>query len=317
MKQLWSIALLGLVASGARAEAPPPLKVDPRLEEKVASLKQATSTLEKAGLVLARRQKSYAEQLFSIAELSLGAEALADLAPLFREGAPPRVTTPTTKLPADTPPQPKGAVGSSEEDEPAKKPGKGFLEGVLRVDGKPPTGSFGVITLEPVSGTFKARPAKERVMEQRGREFAPHVMAVSLGSTVTFPNFDPNFHNVFSTSDAAAFDLGLYKGGEARSFRFDREGVVRIGCNLHANMAAWIVVVKAPHYAITDDSGKFALGSLEPGKYTMRAWNEKSTTPVVQEVTLEAGKNTVEVGVKGDAPAGPIPDKFGTSRGRK
>jgi plastocyanin len=296
----------------AEPPAPPPGPVTDKAE----ALRQAADSLDKANAALARGNKSYAEQLFSTAEILTGPEALADVAEVFRAGAPPRVTSPVKTFAADTPAQPK-TVGSSEEDEPDKKPEKGSLTGTIEVDGKPPTDSFGVVTLEPKGKKWKARTAKQRVMEQRGREFAPRVMAVSVGSTVSFPNFDTVFHNVFSTSDAAAFDLGLYKTGEAREVTFKKEGVIRLGCNLHANMAAWIVVVSQPHYVITDASGKFEFKTLKPGKYVLKAWNEKSNAPVTQEVEIKAGKNTVTVGVKGDAPAGPMPDKFGVARGKK
>ena len=113
----------------------------------------------------------------------------------------------------------------------------------MQIDGKPLTGAFGLVTLEPASGKWKPRAPKRHVMEQRSREFNPHVMAISVGSTVAFPNFDTVFHNVFSTSPLGAFDLGIYKPGEAREFTFAKEGIVRLGCNLHANMSAYIVVV--------------------------------------------------------------------------
>ena len=93
------------------------------------------------------------------------------------------------------------------------------------------------------------------MIEQRGREFLPHVMAIPVGSTVSFPNFDTVFHNVFSTSPLGAFDLGIYKQGEAREFTFTKEGIIRLGCNLHANMSAYIAVVSAPAYVVTDDHG--------------------------------------------------------------
>jgi len=272
--------------------------------------------MDKANAALIRGNKSYAEQLFSTAEILTGPEALADVAEVFRAGAPPRVTAPTKAVPTDSPAQPK-TVGSSEEDEPDKKPEKGSLTGTVEVDGKPVTDGFGVVTLEPKGKKWKPRSAKQRVMEQRGREFAPRVMAISVGSTVSFPNFDTVFHNVFSTSDVAAFDLGLYKSGEAREVSFKKEGVIRLGCNLHANMAAWIVVVSQPHYVITDSTGKFEFKTLKPGKYVLKAWNEKSMTPVTQEVEIKSGKNIVTVGVKGDAPTGPMPDKFGVARGKK
>src|SRR5262249_6862573 len=147
------------------------------------------------------------------------------------------------------------------------------------------------------------------------REFLPHVMAISVGSTVSFPNFDSVFHNVFSTSPVGAFDLGIYKVGEAREYTFTKEGIVRLGCNLHANMSAYIAVVAAPAYVVTDDAGRFAFKHLPPGKYKLKAWSERSKAPVSQDIAIKAGKNEVSVGVSGDAPAGPQPDKFGGKRG--
>jgi hypothetical protein len=145
----------------------------------------------------------------------------------------------------------------------------------------------------------------------------PHVLAVPVGSTVQFPNYDPTFHNVFSTSDTKAFDLGLYKNGEARELVFDKEGVVRLGCNLHANMSAYVIVVAAPHYAITDDTGAFSFRSLAPGKYTMKVWSERSAEPAVQTVEIKPGQNNLNLGVKADVGEGPAPDKFGVPRGKK
>lgn len=305
------------VPAGKPAPAPAPPAASPAdapVIERAEQLREAAKNLEKALAAKKKGQKSLAEQLFSFAELIVGPEAVADLAGLFREGAPPRVTTPTVKVdPAQTA-QP-AAVGSSEDDEPEKKPAKGSLTGTVQIDGKT-EGAIAVITLTPVSGKAKKRVPKQRVIEQRGRQFAPRVMAVPVGSTVSFPNFDPMFHNVFSSSDTKPFDLGLYKGGEAREIQVDREGVIRLGCNLHANMSAYIVVVAAPHYKVADSSGKFAFKSLAPGKYTMKVYSEKSKAPLTQEVVVKAGPNTVEAGVKSDADKGPLPDKFGVSRGK-
>src|SRR5678816_2955722 len=94
-----------------------------------------------------------------------------------------------------------------------------------------------------------------RVIEQRGKAFEPHVMAVPVGSTVAFPNFDAIYHNVFSISKTKPFDLGMYKNGETREIKFDKPGIARIGCNLHPAMSAYVVVVDAPHYAIVQTDG--------------------------------------------------------------
>jgi len=286
--------------------------------ERAVLLRQAADLLDKAGAALADGNKNLAENLFSTAELLVGPDALASLAEQFRAGAPPRVTTPTIKVDTKVAAQAR-AVGSSEEEDEADKapppPQVGSLTGTLQIDGKPLSGAFGLVTLEPASGKSKPRTPKRHVMAQRNREFNPRVLAVSVGSTVAFPNFDTIFHNVFSTSPLGAFDLGIYKTGEAREYKFDKEGIIRVGCNLHANMNGYLVVVSAPAYVVTDESGKFKFGRLAPGKYKLKAWSERSKAPITQDVTIKVGGNTVNVGVAGDAPAGPQPDKFGGKRG--
>jgi truncated hemoglobin YjbI len=283
--------------------------------ERAQGLREAADLLDKAGQARARGSRSLAEQLFSSAEAIVGAEALTQLAPMFREGAPPRVTTPLKVLPASTPAQP-ATVGSSEEDEPEAKPQKGSLAGTVKVDGKTLAEGFGVVTLEPASGHFRRRPPRQRFMEQRNRQFAPRLLVVPVGSTVTFPNFDTVYHNVYSRSDIKSFDLGLYKNGQAREMVFDKEGIIRLGCNLHANMSAHIAVVSAPHYTITDGQGRFNFKSLEPGRYKLRAWTERSVEPAVQDITVKPDRNTAVVNVRGKATADPGTDKFGVPRGQ-
>jgi plastocyanin len=256
-----------------------------------------------------RGQRSYAEQLFSRAELIVGPDAVAEIAPVFRASAPPRVATATTKMPMDTAPQPKIAVGGSDE-EGAK--GAASVEGAILVDGLPLRG-VGVVMLTPASGGARPRVAKQRVVEQRGRTFAPHLLAVPVGSTVAFPNFDSIFHNVFSISPTAPFDLGLYKNGESRAVTFKKEGIVRVGCNLHSQMAAYVIVVAAPHYAVSDDAGTFAFHALAPGKYKMKAWSERSAQPLTTELIVKAGVNHVSVPLAGGA-SDDNPDKFGELR---
>ena len=154
-----------------------------------------------------------------------------------------------------------------------------------------------------------------RTIEQRDRQFAPRLLAVAAGSTVSFPNFDPIFHNVFSTSHARAFDLGIYKNGETRDVTFPKEGLVSIGCNLHANMSAHVVVVAAPHYVVTDGRGGFKFRSLRPGNYKLKAWAEDSGEPVTQTIEIKSGDNTVKVGVP-RASSTTATDKFGHPRGK-
>jgi plastocyanin len=322
-----TVAFATILAAAALADPPkdtrppvprPPTKLGP-IGEKAQGLREAADQLDKAAAALANGNRNLADQLFSTAELFVGTDALAAIAPLFREGAPPRITTPTQKIDVHAPPQPR-VSGSSEADDEAAKVAPPRVElasltGAVQIDGKSVAGSFGLVTLEPASGRWKPRTPKHVVLEQRNREFLPHVMAISVGSTVAFPNFDTVFHNVFSTSPQAAFDLGLYKAGEAREVKFDKEGIIRLGCNLHANMSAFIAVVAAPAYVVTDDKGNYSFRRVIPGRYKLKAWSERSKAPIVQDIVLKPGKNAIDVGVSGDAPTGPAPDKFGGKRG--
>ena len=299
-------------AAGAASSAKTPVTA------KAGELRDAADALEKAQQALTNGNKSLAEHYFSTAELIVGEGAVASIAEQFREGAPPRVLAAPTKVDPHSPPQPKVSGSSEAEDAEAKvrpPPVEGSLTGTVQIDGKPLNGAFGLVTLEPASGKFAPRTPKHRVIEQRNREFLPHITAVPVGSTIAFPNFDTVFHNVFSTSPLGAFDLGIYKMGEAREFTFNKEGIIRLGCNLHANMNAYIAVVSAPAYVVTDDKGAFAFKHLAPGKYKLKAWSERSTTPIEQDITIKQGSNSVNVGVAADAPTGPLPDKFGKKRG--
>ncbi len=300
----------------AATTAPPTVPAQPNdpVLDRAQAIGEGANLLKKADDARKKGNRNFAEQLFSAAEIVLGPEAVNELGPLFREGAPPRISTKLTTLPKDTPAQPVVA-GSSDEDAPDPKPLTGSLSGTLNVGDKPLQGR-GVVTLEPASGKWRARAPRTRTMEQRNREFAPRMMVIPVGSTVRFPNFDAIYHNVFSRSDANPFDLGIYKNGQSRDLTFDKEGIVHLGCNLHANMSAYIVVVKAPHYAISDEQGHFQFRSLAPGRYRLRAWSEKSSSPSVVDVAIKPSKNSVSVSVTADAAPGLSTDKFGVVRGK-
>jgi hypothetical protein len=98
---------------------------------------------------------------------------------------------------------------------------------------------------------------------------------VTIGSTIDFPNEDPFFHNVFSLSRAAAFDLGRYPPGETRDRRFNRTGVVKVFCKIHAQMSALIMVLDHPWFTMPADDGSFTLPSLSPGEHVVVAWHER------------------------------------------
>jgi hemoglobin len=286
----------------AKATAVIPMLKDP----------EAASLLGAAIQAGERGQRSYAEQLFSRAELIVGAPALAGVAEVFREGAPPRVHT-ALKAMKDTAPQPATGVGSSEQDEPKKRSEAGSLHGTLQLQSKP-LGGLGLVMLWPQGVKVARRSPKFRVIEQRNKTFAPHVMAVPVGSTVGFPNFDSIYHNVFSLSTPQRFDLGLYKSGDMRQVVFDKPGIIRLGCNIHANMSAYLIVVDAPHYVIADQDGAFAFSSLRPGKYKVQAWSERSSDPLITEITIKPGDNKAALDMRGGGASGPGEDKFGEPR---
>jgi hemoglobin len=270
----------------------------------------AADLLAKAVIAGKRGQQSFAEQLFSRAEMLVGAPKLASVAATFRAGAPARVTMTPKQLP-DAGAQPK-VIGGSETDEPVKKPLAGSLKGSLTIDGKAPNG-FGVIMMWPSNGKYAKRTPKQRVIEQRGKEFAPHVMAVPVGSTVAFPNYDGIYHNVFSLSKSKAFDLGMYKSGESRDIKVEKPGIIRVGCNLHASMSAYLIVVDAPAYVSTEPDGSFSFASLAPGKYRVQAWSERSGAPLETTVEIKAGANTTSLDLKAGGQA-ISPDKFNNAR---
>src|SRR5580765_7167406 len=110
------------------------------------------------------------------------------------------------------------------------------------------------------------------VLDQRNLMFSPHVLAVRVGTVVDFPNNDRVFHNVFSFRDGKRFDLGMYPVGALKQVTFDRPGLSRIFCNIHPNMAAYVMAVDTPYFAVADRSGAFTIGSVPPGPYRFHAW---------------------------------------------
>ncbi len=267
--------------------------------------------LQGAIAAAARGQRNYADQLFGRVEITVGATLVAAAAPTFRQGAPKRIDSKITQMDKSTPQQPN-IVGSSEEDD-AGKTGPASLKGRITVAGKPLDG-VGLVMLYPKNGKFPKRSAKQRIMEQRQKTFWPHLLAVPPGSTVAFPNFDPFYHNVFSLSTTQPFDIGLYKDGQSRDMKFDKPGMVRLGCNVHAKMGAFIFVVDAPAYVPVEGDTEFNFRVLAPGKYKVRVWSEHSKEPKEQEITIHDGVNEISFDVKGDGETGPGSDKFGNSR---
>jgi len=143
------------------------------------------------------------------------------------------------------------------------------VTGTVRVSGKP--AEQAVVWLEVERPPAFVQTSKV-VIDQRNLSFMPRVLVVRVGTTVDFPNNDKVFHNVFSYRDGKKFDLGMYPIGTSKHIVFDRPGLARLFCNIHPNMAAYVMAVDTPFYAISDRSGAFAMAGVPPGTYTYRAW---------------------------------------------
>ena len=174
----------------------------------------------------------------------------------------------------------------------------------LRVAVEKYTGSIsGQVVLPPprVAGVWLSRDgltaassgASSVELTQKGYQFGQSMLVVPVGTTVAFPNEDPDYHNVFSLSRTKRFDLGRYKTGvrPTPSQIFDRPGLVILRCEIHEHMLSQILVVDSPYFTTTTPSGSFKLGGVAPGNYTLHALLDKKTTWTAQ-VSVKAGRVT-------------------------
>jgi plastocyanin len=127
---------------------------------------------------------------------------------------------------------------------------------------------------EAPQAAFETPPPGRARLDQRNETFVPYVLAVTVGSTVDFPNDDPIYHNVFSLSKPKRFDLGRYPRGQSRSVVFDRPGVVRVFCEIHSHMTAFILVFAHRYFAVTDAEGRYRIEGVPLGSYTLAVWND-------------------------------------------
>ena len=166
---------------------------------------------------------------------------------------------------------------------------------------RPTVGSLGSTTHDPVDRrtavvyldeasrqAFEAMPSRRARMDQRREQFSPHVLAVTVGTVVDFPNNDLLFHNVMSLAPGNAFDLGRYPKGQSRSVRFDTPGIVPIICDIHAHMSAYVLVFSHPYFSVTDTQGRYSLQNVPAGTHTVKVWSELGTAEP-RRVTVGAG----------------------------
>jgi len=182
--------------------------------------------------------------------------------------------------------------------------GVGPRPSVAELGARPPRGrpdrSRSVVYLESAPQAAFGPPPGRAEMDQDGETFVPYVLPISVGTTVDFPNSDPVYHNVFSLSKTRRFDLGRYAAGQSKSVRFDRPGIVRVFCDIHSHMSAYILVFAHSFFAATDSRGDYRIDDVPPGRYTLVVWTDgdersrrevtipEGTPRVVQDFAVEA-----------------------------
>ena len=159
---------------------------------------------------------------------------------------------------------------------------RGLLtDAVLSIEALPPAVA---LALPEVKGA--------RELAQRDQSFVPRVVSVPIGAEVDFPNRDPIYHNVFSVSPPARFDLGKYPRGQSRRVRFTKVGLVKVFCDIHSDMAAFIVVLPNRAYGRPDADGSYRLPELPAGRYTLTWWHPDFPGSK-REVTIPADGDVV------------------------
>jgi len=160
----------------------------------------------------------------------------------------------------------------------------------------PPDRRRSVVYLDPAPrAAFDTRDDLRARMDQRNETFVPHVLAIVAGTTVDFLNNDKTYHNVFSLSKAKSFDLGRYAAGRSKPVFFDEPGIIRVFCEIHSHMSAFILVFAHRYFAVTDEEGRYHLDNVPPGIYTVKVWNETvHGDPPKRSITMPEGGGDVD-----------------------
>jgi plastocyanin len=163
-----------------------------------------------------------------------------------------------------------------------------------------PAGTIVVVYVDTIPGQNFPPPSKHAMMDQKNLKFDPHVLVALKGTTVDFLNSDTVLHNVFWPSlggnKKLSQNLGTWPKGEHKSYTFDEVGVAPLLCNVHPEMAGYVVVVPTPYFATTDAAGAFDIKDVPPGKYTLKTWSEKGK-PTTAPVEVTTGVATVDLTV--------------------
>ncbi|MEP9409957.1 MAG: carboxypeptidase regulatory-like domain-containing protein [Candidatus Brocadia sp.] len=167
----------------------------------------------------------------------------------------------------------------------------GSIKGVVTCQ-KMRNNADAIVFIEKVGDNKFPPPTEHAVVDQLNLTYVPRVVALQKGTVVDFPNSDAVRHNVFSPPTAALqFNLGTYPTGVIKEVVFDVVGETPLLCNVHAEMAGYVVAFENPYFAVTDKDGNYTIEGVPPGKYVVKTWHEK-LKEVSEEVTVEPGKVT-------------------------
>jgi len=145
-----------------------------------------------------------------------------------------------------------------------------------------------VVTARPLDAPARRAAPVHAIMDQVNRAFAPDLLVVSVGSTVAFPNSDSVSHQIYSFSAAKRFQLPLYRGKPYPPVQFDQPGVITLGCNIHDDMLAYLLVTDAPYFGRTDAQGAWS-ADVPRGRYRVTIWHPRvreSEADLVRELTV-------------------------------
>ncbi|WP_240219884.1 methylamine utilization protein [Rheinheimera hassiensis] len=162
---------------------------------------------------------------------------------------------------------------------------------VQHISGGPVAGA--VVFLESTAASAAVRPAATANIIQRKTTFIPEVLVIPRGTAVTFPNEDTVRHHVYSFSSIKQFEIKLYVGTPTEPVVFEQSGVAALGCNIHDQMIAWVVVLDTPYYSHSNDDGLAVLNDVPAGDYTLRVWHKTLLSEVeVPKLAITLDSNT-------------------------
>jgi plastocyanin len=160
-----------------------------------------------------------------------------------------------------------------------------------------PGSSNVVVWLTPSGENIAVSPGPSVRLLQKNKQFTPHILAVTVGTTIEFPNQDPFFHDVFSIYRGKPFDLGLYESGAVRKVLFSKPGVSFIFCNIHPEMSGIVLVMRTPYFAITGADGTFQIVRVPAGRYKLEVWSQFASDSELesasQDVEISSEKNVI------------------------